>query len=383
MEILLVGGAVRDMLLGRPSTDRDYLVGHAAQDAFQARYPTARLVGKSFPVFILNGCEYAWPRGGSLEADLNLRDLTINALALDSRGMLHAHPKALGDLQARILRPCSPTSFEDDPVRVFRAARFAAQFPEFSPSPELLELMRREARSGRLGQQQAERVGRETLKAMAAPKPSRFLELLHATGCLTPWLAELDACAGIPSGPPKYHKKDVLGHICQVMDHAAGDPLLVWMALAHDLGKAHTPPEKWPSHHGHEDLGGKPAEELGERLRLPAAYIEAGSAASGEHMLARSYAKLRPGVRVDMLMRLEAKRLTDRIFKLEAADSADRPLDAPHPEEGLLSLAERDLQVIRQVELPDAKKNLGEKSGKYLRQMRCEALAKSRPRDKP
>ncbi|WP_043645279.1 hypothetical protein [Fundidesulfovibrio putealis] len=370
MEIYLIGGAVRDLLLGRPVTDRDYLVDHADQDLFQGRYPTARLVGKSFPVFILDGSEYAWPRGGSLEKDLELRDLTINAIALDENGVIHAHPKALNDLQAGVLRPCSLWSINDDPVRAFRAARFAAQFPDFSPSPELLEQMRAAALKGRLKSHAPERVGRELQKALAAPKPSRFFEILRLAGCLSPWFDEMLACCDVPAGPPEYHDKDVFGHICQVMDQLAGDALMVWMAVAHDLGKALTPQEGWPSHHGHEKLGKVPARTLGRRLRLPRVFIEAGEMAAVEHMLAGNYDELRPGTKVDLLMRLEAKRLTSRIFKLAAADG--------HP--GLYTKAKRDLRTVLKVRLPDDKRDMGEASGEMLRQMRCDALAGT---DKP
>ena len=135
MQIHLVGGAVRDLLLGRPVTDRDYLVLDAAREVFQGRYPTARLVGKSFPVFILDGCEYSWPRGGALERDLELRDLTVNAISLEENGVVHAHPRALADLRQGVLRPCSPYSISDDPVRAFRAARCAGELTEYSLAP--------------------------------------------------------------------------------------------------------------------------------------------------------------------------------------------------------------------------------------------------------
>ena len=372
MEIYLVGGAVRDLLLGRAVTDRDYLVDQADQTAFTGRYPTARMVGKSFPVFILDGSEYAWPRGGSLEADLLLRDLTINAIALGECGMLHAHPTALTDLQAGVLRPCSPTSLQDDPVRVFRAARFAAQFPDFSPSPELLAQMRDVVDKGMLESHAAERVGREVSKALAAPCPSRFFELLERTGCLSFWFEEFLACRGIPAGAPEHHDKDVFGHSCEVMDRLAGDALAVWMALTHDLGKALTPREAWPTHHGHEKAGVELAHALGLRLRLPRSFIDAGMMAAGEHMLVSTYGHLRPGAKVDLLLRLEAKRLTSRMFKLAAADSRT-------PDSGLLRRAKRDLRIIGRVRLPDDKRDLGEKSGELLRQLRCEAIAALAP----
>ena len=359
MRIHLVGGAVRDLLLGRPQGDRDYLVLEASPDQFLARYPTARPVGKSFPIFILDGHEYAWPRGASLKEDLARRDLTINALALDLSlefgAIIHAHPQALLDLQARILRPASDTALSDDPVRVFRAARFAAQLPDFSLSPELLAQMRQAGEKGLLAGHAPERVGREVLKALEAPKPGRFITMLA-------WFAERAQAQNIPAGPVPYHHEDVLTHAAQVMDKLAGDPLAAWMGLTHDLGKALTPPESWPSHHGHDRAGQEPAKNLAERLRLPGRFIQAGQMASALHMLAKDYPQLRPGTAVDLLLRLEAKRLTTKMFRLVKADCG---LDH-------LAQARRDLRAILKVKLPEDKRDLGEASGEALRLARCE-----------
>ena len=372
MRIHLVGGAVRDLLLGRPRGDRDYLVLDASAEQFMARYPTARQVGKSFPVFILDGSEYAWPRGPSLAADLARRDLTINALALDlspaGAGFIHAHPRALADLQAKILRPASTTALSDDPVRVFRAARFAAQLPDFSLSPELLAQMRQAGEQGLLAGHPAERFGQEVRKALAAANPGRFLTLLADTGCLPPWFVELAQAKDIPAGPAPYHHEDVLTHTAQVMDRLAGDALAVWMGLTHDLGKTLTGPESWPSHHDHAQAGEEPAERLGQRLRLPGAFIRAGVVASAKHMLAKDYPLLRPGTAVDLLLSLEARRLTSRMFRLVQADCG---LDH-------LGQARRELRAILKVKLPEEKRDLGEESGEALRLARCEVLSEMR-----
>lgn len=372
MRISLVGGAVRDMLLGRPVGDRDYLVTQASAEEFMARYPTARQVGKAFPVCILDGCEYAWPRGGSLEADLLLRDLTINAMAMDTapenNGLIEAHPRAFLDLQARILGPTSPTSMSADPIRVFRAARFAAELPDFSPSPDLLDQMRACARNGELAGHAAERVGGELKKALAAPAPGRFLEVLALADCLNPWFAELHAAKDVPAGPAPFHDKDVLSHTREVMNRLAGDPVAVWMALAHDLGKTLTPPGEWPHHYGHELTGAPLAQQLGERLRLPRAFIDAGVMACSEHMRPRDYPTLRPGTVVDMLMRLEAKRLTSKLFRLSAADTGNDHFPQ----------ARRDLRAILKVKLPPEMLDKGEASGEALRLLRCEAMVAAR-----
>lgn len=372
MDIYLVGGAVRDLLLGRPAADRDYLVLGAEPEEFVSRHPAARQVGRAFPVFAEGKSQYAWPRGGSLESDLAARDLTINALALGVSpgvaGRLEAHPLALSDLGHRILRPCSPASLDDDPLRVFRAARFAAEFPEFSPHPELAARMAEAAGRREFGELSPERVGAETVKAMAAPRPGRFLALLDAAGCLDPWFRELRRAGDIPAGPRAWHDKSVLGHTIEVMDRLAGNPLAVWMGLCHDLGKTTTAPETWPRHIGHDARGRDMARELGARLRLSGRYIRAGALACSLHMKAGRYLALRPGSRVDLLDRLHRERLFAETFALAGADHPD---DAQQR----LDAANRDLAAMLAVHLPQSLGNLGAASGEKLRLLRCQALA--------
>ena len=152
------------------------------------------------------------------------------------------------------------------------------------------------------------------------------------------------------------------------MDKLAGDTLSVWMALVHDLGKMLTPKELLPKHHGHDAAGEPLARLMGERLRMPRTFIEAGELACHYHMRHKEYPTLRPGTVVDMLMHLESKRLTSKMFKLGLADSRwDR-----WPQ------ARRELRVIKAVQLPDDKKDLGEASGLALRQLRCATLAADR-----
>lgn len=372
MDIHLVGGAVRDLILGRAVTDRDYLVLGADPDEFVRRHPTARQVGKAFPVFLLQGSQYAWPRGGSLTCDLAARDLTINAVALGVSpavaGQVAAHPLAFPDLGHRILRPCSPASLAEDPARVFRAARFSAQLPDFSPHPGLVADMAGAARMREFSGISPERVGGETLKALAAPRPGRFLALLGTAGCLDPWFRELRQADGIPAGPRPWHDKSVLGHAIQVMDRLAGNPLAVWMALCHDLGKTTTPSETWPRHIGHDARGGAMALELGERLRLPGRYVRAGALACGLHMKAGRYLAMRPGPRVDLLDRLRREDLFEEMFSLAAAD---------HPDDAAkrLQAARRDLAAMLAVHLPESLQNQGAVSGERLRLLRCRALA--------
>jgi len=364
MRILLVGGAVRNILLGLPVRDRDYLVLDATVEQFLAAHPSAKPVGKTFPVFILDHQEYSFPRAPTLEQDLALRDFTVNALAMDEDGRLFCHPTALQDIQARVLRPASPASLPGDPLRAIRAARFAAQMPGFSAHPELLEAMRALAETDALAASYAERVGQEVQKAMAGERPGEFLRVLDQGGCLSPWLTELEGASSIPAGPPKYHDASVLEHTARVMDRLAGDPLSVWMALCHDLGKVNTPKEMLPRHIGHDLRGEVAAQALGERLRLPTRLIRAGADAARWHMIAGNYPELRESTRVDLLTRLKARGVLREMFRLEIADK-----NRDHA-----PLVQDDLSAILAVRLPTEDRDLGQLSAEKLRNLRIKAL---------
>jgi tRNA nucleotidyltransferase (CCA-adding enzyme) len=268
MKRYLVGGAARDLLLGRWPKEWDYAFEGNAESFIQAN-PGACKVGRSVSVVLFQGMEYMPLASGTLTEDLRSRDLTINALALDENGRLHAHPLALDDLRARVLRIAAPDALERDPLRVFRIARFAAQFPDFSVHPATFAAMREAAANNLLASLPAERVGRETLRALAAPLPSRFLLVLADAGCLHPWFAECTDMDAVPAGPPQFHAGTVLEHTCRVMDALAGDQLTVWMGLVHDLGKTTTPPATLPHHYGHERRGKFMAHALAAECCLP------------------------------------------------------------------------------------------------------------------
>lgn len=365
MNVYLVGGAVRDLLLGRLPREWDYAFDGSRQ-AFLAEHPDAEAVG-AVQVCLWRGCEFMPLRGASLLDDLRARDLTINALALDAAGRLHCHPQALHDLRHRLLRPASPTALADDPGRAFRLARFAACLPDWQLAPEAQDQLRR-LDPAALAALPAERVGRELLKALAGPAPSRFLRVLAAGGCLSPWFAELEEAARIPAGPPRWHgDNSVLDHTCEVMDRCAGDALAVWMALCHDLGKLRTPADNWPHHYGHDALGVPVAQALCRRLALSNLHLKAAETACAEHMRAGRYGELRTGTRRDILWRVDRRGLSRPFWRLADADSRHE----------WSQRAERELTILRAVRLPEAWRDRGPESARQLRDLQCAALAES------
>lgn len=363
MRWYLVGGAVRDILLGLAPREWDLAFSGTAEEMIQA-YPDTRTVGHSVSVCMLEGVECMPLRGGSLESDLRARDLTINALALDDAGLLHTHPQGLEDLRNAVLRPASPTAFADDPARVFRLARFAATLPDFSVHADAL--LQAAACRPALHALPAERVGNEVRKALRAPRPSRFLRVLGEAGCLFPWLQELDNAAAIPAGPLRYHNGSVLDHTCDIMDAVQGDELAVWMALCHDLGKLTTPPDILPHHYGHEERGAAAASTLARRLALPRRHALAGALAAREHMKGGIFPTLRVGTQRDLLYRVHAAGLDIPFWKVVDAD-----LGSPMSVQAM-----RTLRCMLEVQLPLHLQNKGKSSGERLRLLQCEAITR-------
>lgn len=365
MNLYLVGGAVRDILLGRTPREFDFCFEGQRED-FLAALPDATLAG-SIDVCLWKGCEFMPLRGVTLEEDLMARDLTINALALDREGRLYAHPQALEDLHKGILRPASPTALQDDPGRAFRLARFAALWPRWRIAPECWHQLQR-LTEDQLAALPAERVGRELLKALETPAPGRFLHVLLLGRCLNPWFAELEQAAHIPAGPPRWHGVDsTLDHTIRVMDRCAGDSMAAWMGLCHDLGKTLTPPEHWPHHYGHERLGEPLGRHLAQRLRLSTRHGKAASLACEEHMRAGRYAELRVGTRRDVVWRVERSGFSQPFWKLVDADSGRH----------ISPVALRDRDLLRAVHLPESWQNRGQDSERHLRELHCQALVQT------
>ena len=371
MKTYIVGGAVRDRLLGLPVQDRDHVVVGATPEQMLAR--GFKPVGRDFPVFLHPETheEYALARTErktapgykgfvfhaapdvTLEADLARRDLTINAIAQDESGALVDPFGGQADLAARVLRHVGP-AFAEDPVRVLRVARFAARFPDFHVAEETLALMRLMADNGEVDHLVPERVWQELSRGLMESRPSRMLEVLHACGALAKVLPELERLFGVPQPAEHHPEVDTGAHILRVVDQAAARrfPLPVrYAALLHDLGKGATPHAEWPHHHGHEATGAALAEAVSERLRAPADCRDLAVLAAREHGVIHDAASLRPATVVRLLERVDALRRPERFGQLLEACECDfrgRPgwEDRPWPAGSVLRSALVAVQAV-------------------------------------
>ncbi|GAB4352807.1 MAG: multifunctional CCA addition/repair protein [Gammaproteobacteria bacterium] len=356
MEIYLVGGAVRDELLGLPVRERDWVVVGATPEAMLEK--GYRPVGADFPVFLHPETreEYALARterktapgyrgfavhsdpGVTLEEDLQRRDLTINAMARDERGRLIDPYGGERDLEARLLRHVSP-AFKEDPVRILRVARFAARFSPlgFSVAPETLALMREMVENGEVDALVPERVWAELSRALTESHPRPFFEVLRDCGALARILPEIDRLFGVPQ-PVQHHPEVDCGlHSLMVLEQAArlsDSPEVRFAALTHDLGKADTPAKILPSHRGHERRTLKRLAALCDRLRVPRRYRELADLAARFHSHCHRLAELRPSTILDTLEKLDAFRRPERFEAFLLVCEADS--------RGRLGMEERD-----------------------------------------
>ncbi|MGN2246584.1 multifunctional CCA addition/repair protein [Frateuria sp. GZRR35] len=364
MRRYLVGGAVRDRLLGRPVVDHDHVVVGATPQEMLAQ--GFRPVGKDFPVFLHpdTGEEYALARterktghgyhgfafhadpGVTLEADLARRDLTINAIAQDESGALVDPFDGQRDIEARVLRHVSP-AFVEDPVRLLRVARFAARFAPlgFRVAEETMALMRTMVADGEVDHLVPERVWAETRRALAEPQPSTFLRVLREAGALAVLFPEVDALYGVPQRPEYHPEVDTGVHLELVLDMAArlapGDDLVGFCALCHDLGKACTPADVLPSHIGHEHAGVAPLRALAARLKVPAEHAALAELVCREHLNAHRALELKPATVLRLLTRLDALRRPQRLETFLVVCEADKRgrlgrAEAAYPQAGFL-----------------------------------------------
>ena len=350
MQIYLVGGAVRDKLLGLKPHDRDWVVvGATPEQMVELGY---RPVGKDFPVFLhpQTNEEYALARTErktapgyhgfafhaapdvTLEEDLKRRDLTINAMAEDADGNIIDPFNGQNDLAEGRLRHVS-SAFSEDPVRVLRIARYAARYAKwgFRVAHGTHALMKKMVAAGEVDALVAERVWQETERALGEESPSRFFEVLRNCGALARIFPELERLFGVPQ--PKHHhpEEDTGLHTMMVLEQAATlspDTRVRFAALVHDLGKGTTPEQEWPRHIAHEHRGVELVEQLCDRLRVPRDYRELALIVTQHHGVYHRAEELRPSTLLELLEKTDAFRRPERLeqFLLACeADSRGRP----------------------------------------------------------
>ena len=401
MQTYLVGGAVRDRLLGLEAGDRDHVVVGQTQASMEAA--GFKPVGRDFPVFLhpATGEEYALARterksgrgyrgfvvdadpSVTLEEDLGRRDFTVNAIAQADDGTLVDPYGGARDLQARVLRHVGE-AFVEDPLRVLRAARFMARFASlgFTIAPETMALMRTMVIGGELAELVPERVWQELRRALASARPSAFLAALHDCGALAAVLPEVDALYGVPQRADYHPEIDTGVHIELVCDMAArlapGDDLIGFAALTHDLGKALTPAHVLPKHIGHEQAGVVPLRGLCERLRIPAEHRQLAEAACREHLNVHRFDELRADTVVKLIERCDGFRKPARIAQLASVCEADKRgrtghADDDYPSGRALRSAHEAACAVRAGEL--AKQFSGPALGEAVRKARIAAVA--------
>jgi tRNA nucleotidyltransferase (CCA-adding enzyme) len=345
MQVYLVGGAVRDELLGLPVNERDWVVVGATPQALEAEGYLP--VGREFPVFLhpTTREEYALARlerkiapgyrgfvtefspDVPLEDDLRRRDLTVNAMARAADGSIIDPWGGRRDLDARVLRHVSE-AFVEDPVRILRVARFAARFaPQgFRIAPDTLALMRRMVEAGEVDALVPERVWQEAERALGEARPDVFFAALRECGALARLFPEVDALFGVPQ-PPRWHPEIDTGvHVLMALALSArlGASVPVRFAvLTHDLGKGATPREKWPSHPGHEATGVTLIEALCDRLRVPNEHRELAVIVARHHGVVHRAAELRPGTVLELIERADAFRRPARFEAMLLACEID------------------------------------------------------------
>lgn len=352
MKSYLVGGCVRDALLGLPVKDRDWVVVGASPDDLVREGYTP--VGKDFPVFLhpqtkeeyalarterktgpgYTGFQFHAAPDVTLEADLQRRDLTINAIAQAADGELIDPFHGQQDIEQRRLRHVSP-AFVEDPVRILRVARFAARFADlgFEIADETLSLMRQMVDNGEVDALVPERVWQETQRALAEDTPARYFEVLRECGALARIFPEIDRLFGVPQ-PPQYHPEVDTGvHVMMVLAQAArlsNDTRVRFAALVHDLGKGTTPQDEWPQHIAHEARGVPLVKALCRRLKVPRDHQDIALLVTEYHLYFHRAGELRPATLLKLFESLDLFRRPERLdlFLLACeADSRGRPGD--------------------------------------------------------
>ncbi len=345
MKTYLVGGAVRDKLLGRPVTERDWVVVGATPEQLQVQGFTP--VGKDFPVFLHPQTkeEYALARTErktghgyagfsfycgeevTLEEDLIRRDLTINAMAEDEQGNIIDPYGGQADLQQKILRHVSP-AFAEDPVRILRIARFAARYHQygFHVANETIALMQTMVSNGEVDHLVAERIWKETERALAEPNPDVFIQVLRDCHALAKIFPEIDALFGVPQTATHHPEVDTGIHTLMSLQQAVKltiNTCIRFATLVHDLGKGTTPPEEWPRHIAHEERSVPLVKKLCERIAAPRDYKELALMVAQWHTHCHRAMELKPATVLKVLQSNDAFRRPERFHQFLVCCEAD------------------------------------------------------------
>ncbi len=407
MQIYMVGGAVRDRLLGRPVNDHDWVVVGARPEDMVARGFVP--VGRDFPVFLHPETheEYALARTErksgrgyrgfvvqaspdvTLEEDLSRRDLTINAIAASAdwtgaEGLFDPYGGAR-DLERRVLRHVTD-AFREDPVRILRVARFAARFTGFTVAPETMALMREMVRSGEADHLVAERVWQELSRGLMEERPSRMFDVLRACGALAVVLPEVERLWGVPQRAEHHPEVDTGIHLMMVLDMAArlSAPLAVRFAcLTHDLGKGTTPVDVLPRHIGHEQRSSRLLKAVAERLRVPVDCRELADVVAREHGNIHRSGELGAAALVRLLERCDAIRKPARLDEILLACECDARgrlgfEDAPYPQRARLNAALAVVQSVATSVIAARAASMGvagQKVGEMIHTARVQAVA--------
>ena len=400
MQVYLVGGAVRDQLLGHPYHEKDYVVvGATPEQLLSQGYQP---VGKDFPVFLhpetkdeyalarterksgqgYHGFEFYTDPSVSLEDDLIRRDLTINAMAMDEQGQIYDPYHGHDDLNHKILRHVS-SAFAEDPLRVLRVARFAARYHQygFKVAEETLQLMKQLADSGELKALTPERVWKETSRALMERDADVYFEVLRQCDALKVLFPEIDALFGVPQRPEYHPEIDCGVHTLMSLQQAckANYSLDVRFAvLVHDLGKALTPADELPRHIMHEERGLIPVANVCDRLKVPTQTKQLALAVCKEHLKCHQAFTLKPGTLWRLLQRLDVLRRPERVEAFVQACECDARgrlglEDREYPQAGYILDAIQTVRSIKASDLPSDIK--GPDIGEMLIQKRIDALA--------
>ncbi|EXB49141.1 multifunctional CCA addition/repair protein [Acinetobacter courvalinii] len=401
MQVYLVGGAVRDHLLGHPYHEKDYVVVGATPEQLLAE--GYQPVGKDFPVFLhpktkeeyalarterksgvgYHGFQFFTDTSVKLEDDLIRRDLTINAMAMDENGTVYDPYGGQQDLQHKILRHVSD-AFTEDPLRVLRVARFAARYASygFKVAEETLQLMRKIAQSGELSALTPERVWKETSRALMEDHADVYFQILKDCDALEALFPEINALFGVPQRPEYHPEIDCGIHTLMALKQAclANYALEVRFAvLVHDLGKALTPVDELPRHIMHEERGIPPVTQICDRLKVPTALKNLALIVCKEHLKCHQVKNLKPGTLWRLLQRLDVLRRPEKVEAFVQACECDAKgrlglEQRPYPQAQYMLDA---MQIVRNIRAQDLPEHVsGPEIGEMLIQYRIDALAK-------